>query len=148
MADDEEAVPLPEEVSAPLEENNAVVTESIEQKQLDQPKYHIRPDLGEKYRVDEAAQWVKTITNNVRSRVQQLGHQRYRIIVQSFLMEMKGAGVKCAQRCIWDPETDSYVADSYRNETIMCHTAVYEGRSQRHKIWFVVLMGVSRGSTS
>lgn len=45
--------------------------------------------------------------------------------MQTNLIEMKGAGVKCAQRCIWDPETDAYVDDSYRNDTMMCHTIVY-----------------------
>lgn len=38
---------------------------------------------------------------------------------------MKGAGVKCGQRCIWDPETDDYADEQYRNDTLFCYSTVY-----------------------
>ncbi|XP_026323812.1 tctex1 domain-containing protein 2-like isoform X2 [Hyposmocoma kahamanoa] len=114
---------------------------------LDPPKYEIRPKLGEKfqadnvreiiiqimqeqlmgrvYRVDQAPHWAKMIANGVRSKVEDLGMKRYKIMAQTTIMEMKGAGAKCAQRCIWDPETDDYAASHYRNDSIFCYTICY-----------------------
>lgn len=117
------------------------------EKPLDPPKYEVRPLLGERfqnqnvreiilstmqeqlmgrsYRSDQAPTWVKAISNTVRQRVQELGMKRFKILVQTTIIEMKGAGIKVGQRCIWDPETDDYAADLYRNDTIFCHTTVY-----------------------
>ncbi|PZC71433.1 hypothetical protein B5X24_HaOG213464 [Helicoverpa armigera] len=118
-----------------------------EEKLLAPPKYEVRPGLGEKfqaanvreiilttmqeqlmgrqYRSDQAPRWAKVIANGIRQRVQELDMKRYKIVVQTMVIEMKGAGVKCAQRCIWDPETDDYADGLYRNETIFGYSTVY-----------------------
>ncbi|CAB3257271.1 unnamed protein product [Arctia plantaginis] len=135
-----------------LDEEDEAVSETPEEtvptvKPLPPPLYEVRPGLGQKfqaanvkdiilttmqqqlmgrqYRADQAPQWAKTIANGVRQRVQELDMKRYKILVQTTLIEMKGAGVKCGQRCIWDPETDDYIDDSYKNDTIYCYTIVY-----------------------
>ncbi|XP_072935221.1 dynein light chain Tctex-type protein 2B-like [Epargyreus clarus] len=146
MADDEEVVEEAEEVLGAAESETAVSPVEIE-KTLDPPKYEVRPGLGEKfqaqnvrdiiestmkeqllerqYRADQAPRWAKTISNAVRQRVQDLNMKRYKILVQTTILEMKGAGVKCGQRCIWDPETDDYADDIFRNDSIFCYTIVY-----------------------
>ncbi|CAH2068306.1 unnamed protein product, partial [Iphiclides podalirius] len=147
MADDDEVV---EEAEGVLSEEVGSANElsPIEtEKPLEPPKYEIRPGLGEKfqsqnvreiigqtmkeqlmgrqYRSDQAPKWAKVIANAVRQRVQELGMKRYKIVVQATIIEMKGAGVKCGQRCIWDPETDDYVDDLFRSDTMFCYTIVY-----------------------
>ncbi|CAK1548166.1 unnamed protein product [Leptosia nina] len=128
-------------------DSEAAVTPVETEKPLAPPKYEVRPGLGDKfqaqnvrdiivstmqeqllgrqYRSDQAPRWAKVIANAVRQRVQELEMKRYKIIVQTTVLELKGAGVKCGQRCIWDPETDDYVDDLYRNDTIYCYTIVY-----------------------
>ncbi|CAG9110062.1 hypothetical protein JYU34_010859 [Plutella xylostella] len=145
MADDDET--SLEEQTEVQEESETVVTSTIEGKPLDPPKYEVRPGLGEKfqsqavqeiilramgeqlagrqYRPDLAPAWANKISNAVRHLVQELNMKRYKIIVQTTIIEMKGAGVKCAQRLIWDPETDAYIDDTFRNDTLLCHTIVY-----------------------
>ncbi|XP_069354179.1 dynein light chain Tctex-type protein 2B-like [Maniola hyperantus] len=147
MADDEEVVEeAPEVVREPSAESEAGLS-PVEEKPLAPPKYEVRPGLGDKfqaqnvreiilstmqeqlmgcqYRADQAPRWAKSISNAVRQRCQELDMKRYKILVQTTVIEMKGAGIKSGQRCIWDPETDEYVDDLFRNDTIFCYTIVY-----------------------
>lgn len=41
--------------------------------------------------------------------------KRYKHIVQVIMGELKGAGIKCGVRCIWDSETDGYTSDTFMN---------------------------------
>ncbi|XP_037300434.1 tctex1 domain-containing protein 2-like [Manduca sexta] len=145
MADDEEVVD--EETPGAGGDESEGGTPVEAEKPLAPPKYEVRPGLGEKfqsqnirdiilttmqeqltgrqYRSDQAQKWVKVIANAVRQRVQELDMKRYKILVQCTILEMKGAGVKCGQRCIWDPETDDYVGDLFRNDSLYCYTIVY-----------------------
>ncbi|KPJ06649.1 Tctex1 domain-containing protein 2 [Papilio machaon] len=144
MADDEE---VEEGEGVEAIQSGTEVSPVETEKPLAPAKYEVRPGLGEKfqaqnvrdlinrtmkeqlmgrqYRSDQAPKWAKSIANAVRQRVQDLDMKRYKILVQSTIIEMKGAGVKCGQRCIWDPETDAYVDDLFRNDTMFCYTIVY-----------------------
>lgn len=41
--------------------------------------------------------------------------KRYKHITQVIIGEMKGAGVKCGLRCLWDCETDAYTSEVFIN---------------------------------
>lgn len=41
--------------------------------------------------------------------------KRYKHIVQVIIGELKGAGVKCGVRCLWDSETDGYTYERFTN---------------------------------
>ncbi|CAH4035057.1 dynein light chain Tctex-type protein 2B-like [Pieris brassicae] len=144
---DEEVEEEAEVIEAGGAESETPLTPVETEKPLAPPKYEVRPSLGEKfqaqnvrdiivstmqeqlsgrqYRSDQAPRWAKLIANAVRQRVQELDMKRYKVIVQTTILELKGAGVKCGQRCIWDPETDDYADDLYRSDTIFCYTIVY-----------------------
>ncbi|XP_028169378.1 dynein light chain Tctex-type protein 2B-like [Ostrinia nubilalis] len=145
MADEEDV--LDEEAEVGPEGSETALTPVEADKPLAPPKYEVRPGLGEKfqaqnvrdiilstmqeqlmgrqYRADQAPRWARAIANGVRQRVQELEMKRYKIIVQCTILEMKGAGIKCGQRCIWDPETDDYIDDMFKNDTIFCYTIAY-----------------------
>ncbi|CAH2100287.1 unnamed protein product [Euphydryas editha] len=148
MADEEEVVDEEAEVvQVGSAESESGLSPVEVEKPLAPPKYEVRPGLGEKfqarnvreiiistmheqltgrqYRTDQAPRWAKVISNAVRQKVQDLDMKRYKILVQTTVLEMKGAGIKCGQRCLWDPETDDYVDELFRNDTIFCHTVVY-----------------------
>ncbi|XP_073966670.1 dynein light chain Tctex-type protein 2B-like [Choristoneura fumiferana] len=143
---DEEGVEE-EEVLEGVEGSDTGASPQVDRKPLDPPKYEVRPGLGEKfqaenvyeiilssmqeqlmgrqYRADQAPRWVRTIANGIRQRTQELGMKRYKILVQTVVVEMKGAGLMMGKRCLWDPETDQYVHALFKNDSIYCHTTVY-----------------------
>ncbi|XP_061716712.1 dynein light chain Tctex-type protein 2B-like [Cydia pomonella] len=145
MADDEGNEDVGEEQQPEAYEDDALSPVPVQP--LDPPKYEVRPGLGDKfqaeniheiivtsmqqqlsgrqYRADQAPHWAQMIANGVRQRTQELGMKRYKILVQAVILEMKGAGIKMGQRCLWDPETDDYVHGLYKDGSIMCHCTVY-----------------------
>ncbi|KAM3966513.1 dynein light chain Tctex-type protein 2B [Aphomia sociella] len=147
MADDEEVVEEEPEAVGGTGDSETGISPVEAVKPLAPPKYEVRPGLGEKfqsqnirdiilttmqeqltgrqYRADQAPRWAKVISNAVRQRVQELDMKRYKILVQTTIIEMKGAGIKCGQRCIWDPETDDYIDDLFKNDSLFCYTIVY-----------------------
>ncbi|CAH0405775.1 unnamed protein product [Chilo suppressalis] len=147
MADEEDVIDEETEIAEGRRESETAISPVEVERPLAPPKYEVRPGLGEKfqgqnvrdiivstmqeqltgrqYRADQAPSWAKAIANAVRQRVQDLDMKRYKIVVQTTLLEMKGAGIKCGQRCIWDPETDDYIDDLYKNDTLFCYTIVY-----------------------
>ncbi|XP_059060305.1 dynein light chain Tctex-type protein 2B-like [Achroia grisella] len=147
MADDEDVVEEEPETVGGTGDSELGISPIEAVKPLAPPKYEVRPSLGEKfqaqnirdiilstmqeqltgrqYRADQAPRWAKVIANAVRQRVQELDMKRYKILVQSTIIEMKGAGIKCGQRCIWDPETDDYIDDLFKNDSLFCYTIVY-----------------------
>lgn len=47
--------------------------------------------------------------------------KRYKHIVQVYIGEQRGAGVRCGAKCVWDSETDNYASDMFMN---VCNTCV------------------------
>ncbi|CAH0722272.1 unnamed protein product, partial [Brenthis ino] len=148
MADDEEVVEEePEVLQVGSAESETGLSPVEAEKPLAPPKFEVRPGLGEKfqsqnvreiilssmqeqllgrqYKADQAPRWAKVISNAIRQRVQGLEMKRYKILVQTTILEMKGAGIVAGLRCIWDPETDDYAEDLFRSDTILCHSIVF-----------------------
>ncbi|KAK5640599.1 hypothetical protein RI129_011410 [Pyrocoelia pectoralis] len=80
---------------------------------------------GRYYDSDNAKKWTIAIANDVNTKVRELKMKRYKHIVQVTIGELKGAGVKCGVRCLWDSETDGYTSDTFMNETIFCVVVVF-----------------------
>lgn len=51
--------------------------------------------------------------------VTELKMKRYKHIAQVIIGELKGAGVKCGVRCLWDCETDGYTSDIFINVSVV-----------------------------
>lgn len=45
---------------------------------------------------------------------------RYKFLVQVIIGEQRGAGVRMASRCFWDPESDGMATDTFINDTMFC----------------------------
>lgn len=80
---------------------------------------------GKYYDSGSAKKWTVSIANEVNTAVRELKMKRYKHIVQVIIGELKGAGVKCGVRCLWDSETDGYTSDTFMNETIFCVVVVF-----------------------
>lgn len=97
---------------------------------------------GETYDSANAKKWTINIANEVNAKVRgkysslllypvviiivisdfnffsELKMKRYKHIAQVIIGELKGAGVKCGVRCLWDSETDGYTSDIFMNVSI------------------------------
>ncbi|XP_067011097.1 dynein light chain Tctex-type protein 2B isoform X2 [Anabrus simplex] len=80
---------------------------------------------GKVYSEESADVWAKSIADNLRNKVRDMGYPRYKLIVQVVLGEQQGAGIKIASRCLWDADSDNYASYVFMNETIFCMAAVY-----------------------
>ncbi|CAL1542995.1 unnamed protein product [Lymnaea stagnalis] len=93
-------------------------------------KEMIHTVLGEKltgvvYSADETTGLTKTIADTIKSKLKDMGHERYKFIVQVVIGEQRGEGVKMGCRCFWDSDTDNYAQDIFMNESLFCVAAAY-----------------------
>lgn len=70
---------------------------------------------GQSYDTENAKKWTIQIANEVNAKVKDLKMKRYKHIAQVIMGELKGAGVKCGVRCLWDSETDGYTSEIFMN---------------------------------
>lgn len=50
---------------------------------------------------------------------------RYKLVVQVLIGEQRGEGIRYGGRCLWDPNTDAYAEDTYRNDSLFCVASAY-----------------------
>ena len=84
------------------------------------------PPLCCRYNPELTAQWTREIADEIKNKLKnELDLPRYKFVVQAVVGEQRGEGVRMGCRCLWDADTDNYVEDSYRNETLFCVAAVF-----------------------
>lgn len=67
----------------------------------------------------------KEITNAIQQRVKDLDYDRYKLVVQVSIGELKGQAARVASRCLWDTETDSCSSEFYQNSSLFCVAMVF-----------------------
>jgi len=80
---------------------------------------------GKVYSSEETPAWTKEVSEAIRDRLKDMGHDRYKFIVQVVIGEQRGEGVKMGCRCFWDSDTDNYAQDIFMNDTLFCVAAAY-----------------------
>ncbi|CAG5119723.1 unnamed protein product [Candidula unifasciata] len=80
---------------------------------------------GKSYSPEDTTVWTKEISDAVKSRLKEMGYDRYKFVVQAVIGEQKGEGVKMACRCFWDSDTDNYAQDIFINDSLFCVTAAF-----------------------
>ncbi|XP_059163652.1 dynein light chain Tctex-type protein 2B-like [Physella acuta] len=93
-------------------------------------KEMIHTVLGEKltgvaYNSEETGVLTKEIAETLKARLKEMGHERYKFVVQVVIGEQRGEGVKMGCRCFWDSDTDNYAQDIFMNDTLFCVAAAY-----------------------
>jgi hypothetical protein len=68
-----------------------------------------------KYDHDTSGTLVKQLSTEIRDRTRQLGFQRYKVMVHVVVGAFKGQGIRVANRCFWDTETDDVATESFKN---------------------------------
>ncbi|KAL8593911.1 hypothetical protein ACOMHN_048348 [Nucella lapillus] len=77
------------------------------------------------YESESATEWTKAISDTIKDKLQDMGYDRYKFIVQVVIAEQRGQGTKMACRCFWDADSDSYAQDLYMNESLVCVAAAF-----------------------
>ncbi|XP_041350744.1 dynein light chain Tctex-type protein 2B-like isoform X1 [Gigantopelta aegis] len=77
------------------------------------------------YSAEDTTEWTKAIADSIKTKLKDLGYDRYKFIVQVVIGEQRGEGVKMACRCFWDSDTDNYAQDIFMNDTLFCVAAAF-----------------------
>lgn len=72
------------------------------------------------YNSQAVADWTKALSTKVCRRLQDLGFEGYKYVVQVVIGEQRGEGFRMCCRCLWDSDTDGYVSDFFSNDTLFC----------------------------
>lgn len=80
---------------------------------------------GVTYHADNTSTWAREIADEVKAKLKEENWPRYKYVVQVFIGEQRGEGVRLASKCFWDARTDLSAHDSFANESIFCVAAVF-----------------------
>uniref|UniRef100_A0A7S3XGP2 Uncharacterized protein n=1 Tax=Oxyrrhis marina TaxID=2969 RepID=A0A7S3XGP2_OXYMA len=80
---------------------------------------------GQAYNVEQTTVLTKAVADDIRDRLKELQLPRYKFVVQVIIGEQKGQGVRMANRCFWDGDTDAQASESFHNETLWCIATAY-----------------------
>ncbi|KAF6026656.1 TCTEX1D2 [Bugula neritina] len=75
---------------------------------------------GVSYNQEESTELSKQLGDEIKSKLKEVGYDRYKFVVQVVLGEQKGEGVKMAARCYWDSDTDNYAQDMFMSDSFFC----------------------------
>ena len=68
---------------------------------------------------------VKSISDEIRDKIKDLQLPKYKVFVHVVIGEIKGQGLQMSQRCFWDNETDNFVSENIKNETLFAVATAY-----------------------
>ncbi len=67
----------------------------------------------------------KQTADEIRDRLKELNIPKYKLFVHVVLGESRGQGVRLSTRCFWDADTDAYVSESIKNDTLYAVATAY-----------------------
>ncbi|KAH3850409.1 dynein light chain Tctex-type protein 2B-like [Dreissena polymorpha] len=80
---------------------------------------------GEKYNPTQCRTLSQMLTDLIKSRVKDMGFQRYKYIVTVTIGQNSNQGVRVVSRCLWNNDTDNYAEASYNKNGLYAVAAVY-----------------------
>ena len=80
---------------------------------------------GAEYSPDTMSEMTKEIAEDVKSRLKDMGLNRYKFVVQVVIGEQRGEGVQMGTRGFWDSKTDDYACELYINDSVFCMAAAF-----------------------
>lgn len=67
----------------------------------------------------------REIADAVKTKLKELALPRYKYVVQVYIGQLKGQGIKIGGKCFWDNDTDVLVSEQYMNDHIFCLVNAY-----------------------
>ncbi|KAH3850411.1 hypothetical protein DPMN_092822 [Dreissena polymorpha] len=65
------------------------------------------------------------LTDLIKSRVKDMGFQRYKYVVTVTIGQDSNQGVRVVSRCLWNKDTDNYAETSYNKNGLCAEAAMY-----------------------
>ena len=81
--------------------------------------------MGRKYDHEECGESTKKLSDSIRNKLKELGHTRYKFIVQVSIGERREQGVRSGTRCFWDAGTDVQATENFVNDNIFASATAY-----------------------
>lgn len=121
-----------ESVSAPVKYENTYQLEPDEKSKFSPSRVEaILKDVLEsrlknvRYNHDQCCRISTDLATIIKSRTKTCGFRRYKLVCNVLIMENKGQGSHVASRGLFNTETDSFAAYTYRNATLIAVAHVY-----------------------
>ena len=95
------------------------IADKIRQRVKVRRKYIRRPELKRKRKRK------RNVLTRHNTTQETLNVNRYKLVVQVTLGQMKDQGVRITSRCLWDTQTDNYASIDYKNEFIWGSAMVF-----------------------
>ena len=77
------------------------------------------------YNTDEAAQKCEDCSSMAFHRLEDIIPPRYKLCIQTFVVQKKRQGCNLATRCLWATKTDNLVSESYDAKTYMATCLIF-----------------------
>uniref|UniRef100_A0A8D8V2C0 Tctex1 domain-containing protein 2 n=1 Tax=Cacopsylla melanoneura TaxID=428564 RepID=A0A8D8V2C0_9HEMI len=68
---------------------------------------------GKAYDGDQSKNIVKRLSREIKTKIEAITHQNYKIVVEVTLVEQRGAGIRSDVKCIWDADADTLASDVF-----------------------------------
>lgn len=86
---------------------------------------HLQSLESQKYDAKLCRELAKGMSNSIMSDLKMLGYTRFKFVCSVTIGQIKGQGVQIASRSIWDNERDTFVSESFKNETLFAVGVVF-----------------------
>ena len=80
---------------------------------------------GQEYDPLSSSSVCRSVGEEVKDRVKQLGYDRYKLVVMVVIGEKKDQGVMVTSRCAWYTKFDDFAEAAYQNKHLFCSTQVF-----------------------
>ena len=86
---------------------------------------HLQALQSQKYDVTLCRQLAKSMSNSIMSDLKLLGYSRLKFVCTVTIGQMTGQSVRIVSRSVWNPESDTFVSESFRNESLFAVAMVF-----------------------
>lgn len=86
---------------------------------------HLQSLESQKYDPKLCRELAKGMSNSIMSDLKMLGYSRFKFVCSVTIGQIRGQDVIIASRSIWDTERDTFVSESFKNETLFAVGVVF-----------------------
>ena len=74
---------------------------------------------------DNCQQQSKEATADIQKTLEEMGYNRYKLIVQLTIVEAANQGLRIASRCLWDPDVDNFAEYTLSTTTMHVNAVAF-----------------------
>lgn len=86
---------------------------------------HLQSLESQKYEAKRCRELAKGMSNSIMSDLKQLEYARFKFVCSVTIGQIKGQDVRIASRSIWDTDYDTFVSESFKNDSLFAVCVVF-----------------------